>query len=838
MVVPEITPGLIEEYMPWRRYKKFRWTFENTSSVPVYCAWYEAIWSAERGDFVDPVRMSGKSVTILPGKGAPIKLPMKQTKKPSQRQILFSFDKSLLKSTVYTDEQNNVPAHIAKFNRFELEPTDVVWKIYNVDNTPSLLPFTHLIQVINTTNSSIYCAMFYVDSKEAVRVTPKVIRIKPQLSAQISYPPGKSSKKTQLFIAQKEQLGVLEQESILAKDQGGLTKKEFGSTNLVNWYLQAAYILWFDVQQGVNQVSSVGGGGLERILRKPVDIKGFKPQQIEEFETKMSDRDPLFVPSDFIRAAGLEKNGAPEYMAHEEEDNSKEDDFVKKRAEVVRDAINKLFKEEIIKEDDDVPKIALVFTGGGYRAMIETIGFIKGAAEVETNIFDCCTYMTGLSGSTWAINALVASGEKPDVFAEMQRYKVGKGGYLKKNGYSYMETLPVLVTEVVENPDYIRRRFIESRYAQYHGPLGLYGHAIANAVLDEFKVNGKGPHDMTLSDLRVNLEDGVKYPLPISVALDFGKTDASKNRIWYEFSPYYVGTHQEGGRWIDTELLGSTFDNNQIKQYVPEYPLAHYMGIWGSAFALTAHDIGKARPFLGYLASAVGGLGSGVAAGYNFLLWKNPTPSVCEGRVTAGQLPNFTYKLKPKSELEKDVQTRSKKKDDVSIRLTQDPFLCLVDGGILKKSTFRHNFSTVPALSRKVDVVIMCGSIVLPNKDTESQHLLGAAKEASRLKLPFPDLTERSRHDDTLAGIQKEVSTLIMEDDGPIVVYMKAKKIGEEGFDPDVDKAGFTATTNFNYTEDQYDKLTGLTSSIMSHKDTVENIKAAIEEAVRRKEVK
>ena len=46
-----------------------------------------------------------------------------------------------------------------------------------------------------------------------------------------------------------------------------------------------------------------------------------------------------------------------------------------------------------------VPKIAIVGSGGGFSAMVGLTGAFR--ALVDTGVFDCATYLSTLSGSSW-----------------------------------------------------------------------------------------------------------------------------------------------------------------------------------------------------------------------------------------------------------------------------------------------------------------------------------------------------------------------------------------------------------------------------------------------------
>lgn len=48
-----------------------------------------------------------------------------------------------------------------------------------------------------------------------------------------------------------------------------------------------------------------------------------------------------------------------------------------------------------------VPVIAVLGSGGGFRATVGFSGVMK--ALYESGILDCATYIAGLSGSTWQV---------------------------------------------------------------------------------------------------------------------------------------------------------------------------------------------------------------------------------------------------------------------------------------------------------------------------------------------------------------------------------------------------------------------------------------------------
>lgn len=807
---------------------KAGWYIHNNTHHTIHSAWYrtkiaglftKTPWG-DKHQYTGPIAIEPQEKVFMP---CPTEAGIWDTY-ATRLQLMVTHHHELLSETIGADKHgaclNPEHAHMLfVFPQEELPKPDnslVVFDQQSGTHTIELLKETGcVIRLINTTNDSLHCAFYYIEEQgaEKCRTSDLIATLPPHLSKPLHYPCKSSGKTIKLCVAREDQKSLLSKSRLSKEEMPALTWKDFSKVNLFQWYLQREFEIRVDVTQPHGlRVASVGGGAFERLAKKTHDISEFEAALITECEEHF-------------------KNNAPLYRAHIPEENIlitnkellvKEQQFVAQRSEFARQAINKLLGEELIPYGAPVPKIALVFTGGGYRAMIETIGFLRGAAKEDGgNIFDCALYMMGLSGSTWAINPLVVSGMNPATFSAEQRTKVGKSGLI---------SLTTLISELTtKSRSYIERRFIESRYGKFHGTVGIYGHALAHALLSGFTLNNKTAHHMALSDMQSNLA-GTPYPLPVSVAIEPGTRE--EERLWYEFSPYYIGTHQERGAWIDARFFGSTFKNGSLIHAVPEYPLGHYLGMWGSAFALSVADISKESPVLGFLLKGAHTVSTGVRKAYSYLLNKEQKESASCGRTTGTEIPNFNYGY-----------------SSVLSGLRKKPVLCLIDGGITKEGEHRHNFASVPALWRQADILIMCDSIDCPNADTHCEHLRGSDEEARRLRLAFPNITRSTLHKKKIKQAARETSSLFIEDGAPIVVYMKAKRnktydswlaahnddpaLVKSGFDPDASVTRWTATSNFSYTPEQFDLLSGLTESIFVQ--SKEMIKEAIKKAIERK---
>ncbi|TNN40817.1 Cytosolic phospholipase A2 zeta [Liparis tanakae] len=81
---------------------------------------------------------------------------------------------------------------------------------------------------------------------------------------------------------------------------------------------------------------------------------------------------------------------------------SQEKEYLKKRSVVVAQALEKLLGAPT--DPKKVPVVAVVASGGGSRAMTGMLGSLRGLKEI--GVLDAVSYITGVSGSTWAMSTL------------------------------------------------------------------------------------------------------------------------------------------------------------------------------------------------------------------------------------------------------------------------------------------------------------------------------------------------------------------------------------------------------------------------------------------------
>ncbi|KAI5622828.1 cytosolic phospholipase A2 zeta-like isoform X2, partial [Silurus asotus] len=177
--------------------------------------------------------------------------------------------------------------------------------------------------------------------------------------------------------------------------------------------------------------------------------------------------------------------------------------FLVKRREVVSRALQKFLSLERFLDSTQVPTVALVCSGGSSRAMTGMYGALKGLQSL--GLLDAITYITSVSGSTWALASL---------YSEPFWSKEG----LDKVMASSQKELSKSVTSL----------FSPAQLSYYHSELQKRekeGHSVSLidtwGLVLEHLIFGK-KHTETLSDQKKAVYKG-QNPLPIYTAVNMKK---------------------------------------------------------------------------------------------------------------------------------------------------------------------------------------------------------------------------------------------------------------------------------------------------------------------------
>jgi len=208
-----------------------------------------------------------------------------------------------------------------------------------------------------------------------------------------------------------------------------------------------------------------------------------------------------------------------------------------------------------------VPTISVVCSGGGYRAMFGTLGCFSGMERI--GIFDATTYISTLSGSTWALGILMATGMS---LSECKRY-------IAKNSIMDIKELASGDAQLMAHAFAVKFAF-----KQPCTLVDLFGGLLANRLLSYY---GDERHMIHLSDQVERVKNG-EYPYPIYTAID-GRRSVIGDAPWYEFTPYEIGA-ADFAAYVPSWAYGRYFWNGKSIDDAPEQSLGFYFGVFGSAF--------------------------------------------------------------------------------------------------------------------------------------------------------------------------------------------------------------------------------------------------------------
>ncbi|XP_051278881.1 cytosolic phospholipase A2 zeta isoform X6 [Dicentrarchus labrax] len=288
-----------------------------------------------------------------------------------------------------------------------------------------------------------------------------------------------------------------------------------------------------------------------------------------------------------------------------------EKEYLKKRKVVVAQALQKLLGLGSQPDSEKVPTIAVVASGGGARAMTGLLGSLRGLKNIE--VLDTASYITGVSGSTWAMSTLYqeVNWSQQDIDSIISAAKD-------------QMTKSVLSVFSPEKLQY---------YSEEMAERGNKGYIVslidmAGLILEHLVFGKKVPN--TLSEQQRAVNEG-QNPLPIYTAVNVKDTlkGCEFEAEWCEFTPYEVGI-QKYGAFVRTEDFGSEFFLGHIVKKLPEVCIPYLMGIWSSAFSINMtqlwmHVTGSQPSWSPWLGPDVSQIGAHPDAFPNQLTPSDPT---------------------------------------------------------------------------------------------------------------------------------------------------------------------------------------------------------------------
>ncbi|GAA5821680.1 hypothetical protein JCM11251_000967 [Rhodosporidiobolus azoricus] len=398
--------------------------------------------------------------------------------------------------------------------------------------------------------------------------------------------------------------------------------------------------------------------------------------------------------------------------------------YLRVRREAMREAFAKLVGVPLAEVDTrDLPVVAIAASGGGYRAMLNTLSSLTAAKE--SGLWDVVSFISGVSGSCWALNTIYSiGGGSPSWTLQHLRQRI-------KEPFLQPETLLSLL-DVEDKASSTILTSVILKEASKGGEISLvdaYGTLVSTRLYVPSPANEASdvtppPRPLSIETLKTSsqrtfIDDGsnplpiyctVRHDLPspsdVEAAQKAGKSDAEiaaeGKYTWFEITPYETGSDSLGA-WIPTWSLGRLFDGGKSVEKVPELGLPVLSGIYASAFCATLLSYYReVRPLLATLP-----LFSTID---NFVNDKAHTLSTIHPFPPA-ELPNFLYNLHPYN-----------LPSTIPKAMTELKTLGFADAGM------ELNLPYVPLMRRQADIVLALDA----SADSQDQWFLRAAEYAKQ----------------------------------------------------------------------------------------------------------
>ncbi|KAL9957155.1 hypothetical protein ACROYT_G038758 [Oculina patagonica] len=271
---------------------------------------------------------------------------------------------------------------------------------------------------------------------------------------------------------------------------------------------------------------------------------------------------------------------APADMRYSIELCDEEKAFIQKRKKLVFEAMKKVFGEQGPKNLSEVPTIAILGSGGGFRAMVGLSGVF--CALQDLGLLDCAMYTAGLSGSTWYLSTLYSHPKWPEIHPKVVRNE------LRADIQDSWMWLLLTPSWLYKHVGIIKQKY---RRGQPISFTDFFGYLVGDMILK--KRRKRMPR---LSDQQRVLEDALA-PFPLYTCVHVKKDVSAQQYFeWMEFSPYEIGMAKYG-TFMKTKQFGSKFFCGKLLTSYKEPPLHYLQGLWGSAFTILLQRIlGEEKP--------------------------------------------------------------------------------------------------------------------------------------------------------------------------------------------------------------------------------------------------
>ncbi|XP_053725291.1 cytosolic phospholipase A2 gamma-like isoform X1 [Synchiropus splendidus] len=223
--------------------------------------------------------------------------------------------------------------------------------------------------------------------------------------------------------------------------------------------------------------------------------------------------------------------------------------YTDRRKAVVAQALNHLGIK--CPQQDLVPRVALLASGGGERSALALLGSLY---QMEKDAWlDSLLYFAGVSGATWTMAAVYSD---PMWSTDMNR------------------TLARLLDSRVDIQE-VTSWLSERSAAEFFSLSDIWGAMTSAALMKQ----------MTVRNISEEATRNVTNPYPVYCGMENncfvnGPTEGK----WFEVTPHQAG-FPDLGFFVETSLLGSRFQNGVLVERKPEMDMIQLQGILGSVLA-------------------------------------------------------------------------------------------------------------------------------------------------------------------------------------------------------------------------------------------------------------
>ncbi|XP_065426455.1 cytosolic phospholipase A2 gamma-like [Chrysemys picta bellii] len=208
-------------------------------------------------------------------------------------------------------------------------------------------------------------------------------------------------------------------------------------------------------------------------------------------------------------------------------------------------------------EEDNMPNVAVLGSGGGLRAMIALQGTL---VEMEKEgLLDAVMYLCGVSGSTWCMSFLY---KEKDWTKKLQVLEEHLCNTLSNHPHDILKAFSILCRAVED---------------ELFSLTDVWAFLVLCFMLKECDQTKLSQHEVTSTS-------GTN-PYPIYAAVEVKKWHEERGKspgTWFEFTPHECGFPGPGA-FVCTKYLGSKFEDGNLEEQREEKNIHYLQGLWGSA---------------------------------------------------------------------------------------------------------------------------------------------------------------------------------------------------------------------------------------------------------------